>query len=155
MQYCQPSITNPEDEIEKEEIEEVPLSSQYPSVMMNKYQPDIDDETVSDKVADMIVQYEIIHNIEDENEDNEFSSNDSGNNSSDSDEEIIPAKKTRYSKINVAPGEGGKFKNWGSDTYIEEKCFPNLFPYGKGGYLSTCIEKKKTLWILCILSQSN
>ena len=144
MQHCQPTITDPEDEIEKEEIEEVPLSSQYPSVMMNKYQPNMDDETVSDKVADMIVQYEIIHNIEEEDDSNEFLSNDSDSSSSDSDEEIIPRKKTRYSKIHVAPGEGGKFQNWGEDIFLEEKCFPNLFPFGEGGYLSTCIKKKKS-----------
>ena len=37
-QQCHLTITEPDDEIEKEEIEEVPLSNQYPSVMMNKYQ---------------------------------------------------------------------------------------------------------------------
>ena len=43
-------------------------------------------------------------------------------------------------KVCVAPGEHGSFKNWGEDVYIEEKSFPHLFPYGVGGYLSSCID---------------
>ena len=43
-------------------------------------------------------------------------------------------------KVSVAPGEHGKFQNWGSDTYLEEKCFPELFPFGCGGYLSSCVD---------------
>lgn len=39
--------------------------------------------------------------------------------------------------ISVAPGEAGQFKNWGSDIYLEEKLFPQLFPFGIGGYLSS------------------
>lgn len=42
-------------------------------------------------------------------------------------------------KICVAPGEMGQFKNWGKDTFLEEMCFPHLFPYGIGGYLSSCL----------------
>ena len=34
-EICEPTITLPEDEIEKEEIEEVPISKQYPSMMIN------------------------------------------------------------------------------------------------------------------------
>ena len=40
-------------------------------------------------------------------------------------------------KIFVAPGEGGEWKNWKSDLYLEEKLFPALFPYGIGGYMSS------------------
>ena len=40
-------------------------------------------------------------------------------------------------KICVAPGEGGKWKNWRSELFLEEKLFPALFPYGIGGYLSS------------------
>ena len=47
------------------------------------------------------------------------------------------SKKMR--KIAIAPGEMGEFKNWKEDIYIEEKCFPELFPYGCGGYLSSFI----------------
>ena len=46
-------------------------------------------------------------------------------------------------KIAVAPGEGGKFENWGEDIFLEEKCFPELFPFGVGGYLSTNIDRKE------------
>ena len=40
-------------------------------------------------------------------------------------------------QIFVAPWEGGKWKNWQSELYLEEKLFPALFPYGIGGYLSS------------------
>ena len=43
-------------------------------------------------------------------------------------------------KVCVAPGEQGQFQNWGEDSFLEEKCFPELFPYGTSGYLSSCIE---------------
>ena len=46
----------------------------------------------------------------------------------------------KMEKICVAPGEGGGFNNWGDDVFLEEKCFTALFPYGTGGYLSSCIE---------------
>ena len=49
------------------------------------------------------------------------------------------AKKVQE-KVCVAPGEHGSFKNWGEDVYIEEKAFPHLFPYGCGGYLSSCLD---------------
>jgi hypothetical protein len=45
--------------------------------------------------------------------------------------------KDNIEKICVAPGEGGKWKNWQSDLYLEEKLFPALFPYGVGGFLSS------------------
>ena len=45
----------------------------------------------------------------------------------------------RMEKVSVAPGEHGLFKNWGDDTFLEEKSFPQHFPYGTGGYLSSCI----------------
>ena len=45
--------------------------------------------------------------------------------------------------INVAPGEGGNFHNWGSDIYLEEKLFPQLFPFGIGGYLSSNLLRKE------------
>ena len=49
--------------------------------------------------------------------------------------------KKKMRKVSVAPGELGTFKNWGDDLYIEEKAFPELFPFGRGGYLSTCVEE--------------
>ena len=48
--------------------------------------------------------------------------------------------KRKMEKIAVAPGEFGSFKNWGDDIYLEEKMFPEKFPFGVGGYLSTCME---------------
>ena len=34
--------------------------------------------------------------------------------------------------------------NHESYVYIEEKCFPHLFPEGKGGYMSTYYHQKVT-----------
>ena len=48
--------------------------------------------------------------------------------------------KERVKKISVAPGEYGKFQNWGNDVFLEERAFPEKFPYGTGGYLSSCIQ---------------
>ena len=46
----------------------------------------------------------------------------------------------KMEKLSVAPGEDGTFNNWGEDVFLEEKCFPEKFPYGTGGYLSSCID---------------
>ena len=51
----------------------------------------------------------------------------------------------KIEKISVAPGESGIFENWGEDIYLEEKCFPELFPFGNGGYLSSILNKKDNL----------
>ena len=48
----------------------------------------------------------------------------------------------KMEKICVAPGEGGKFQNWKEDLFLEEKSFPDKFPYGTGGYLSSIINHK-------------
>ena len=48
-------------------------------------------------------------------------------------------KKERKEKATiVAPGENQKFDD--NVKFQEEKCFPNLFPKGKGGYISTYLE---------------
>ena len=47
--------------------------------------------------------------------------------------------------ISVAPGENGEFRNWKKDVFLEEQCFPSLFPYGTGGYLSSCISSGKNM----------
>ena len=46
----------------------------------------------------------------------------------------------KMEKICVAPGEEGGFNNWGKDVFLEEKAFPEKFPYGTGGYISSCID---------------
>ena len=45
--------------------------------------------------------------------------------------------KQKAKRVFVAPGEGGMWKNWQSDLFLEEKLFPALFPYGIGGYMSS------------------
>ena len=52
---------------------------------------------------------------------------------------------TNLNRFSIAPGQEGKFKNWGSDLYLEEKLFPNLFPYGIGGFLSSNLIKKSNM----------
>ena len=56
-------------------------------------------------------------------------------------------KKTleKMKNISLAPGEKGEFKNWKNDVYIEEQAFPHLFPYGSGGYLSSCLSSGKNM----------
>ena len=49
----------------------------------------------------------------------------------------------RMEKISVAPGEEGKFENWGDDIYLEERAFPEKFPFGTGGYLSSCLDDEE------------
>ena len=48
-------------------------------------------------------------------------------------------------KILVAPGEFGTFQNWGEDIFLEEKFFPEFFPFGDGGYLSSLISNKNDM----------
>ena len=36
--------------------------------------------------------------------------------------------KRNMEAICVAPGESGQFYNWGKDTFLEEKAFPEKFP---------------------------
>ncbi len=54
---------------------------------------------------------------------------------------IAVNKKTE--KVCIAPGEHGVFRNWGEDVFLEEKCFPHLFPYGVGGYMSSELGDEK------------
>ena len=41
-------------------------------------------------------------------------------------------KMTKIPKFAIAPGEKGKFQNWGEDLYLEEKCFLISFRLRKG-----------------------
>ena len=60
-------MTEPGDEIENTEFEEeIPLSSQYLAAMMNKYEESSEDNTIANRIADMIVQYETDNGIQDE-----------------------------------------------------------------------------------------
>ena len=53
--------------------------------------------------------------------------------------------KDNAAKISIAPGEHGKWINWQSDLFLEEKLFPKLFPYGLGGFLSSNMLKKSNM----------
>ena len=53
--------------------------------------------------------------------------------------------KKNLNKICVAPAEGGKWKNWMDDIFLEEKQFPSVFPYGMGGYLSSIMLRNNNM----------
>ena len=59
--------------------------------------------------------------------------------------QVNQIKKNLKSIVDVAPGERGKFLQWGPDIYLEEKLFPQLFPYGIGGYLSSNLLKSSNM----------
>ena len=116
-----PFRVEPEDEIMKEPIEEVPLSKQYPTIMCDKYEQEIEDNTYMNKLANQIIEYEIKRNVSND----EYSDEEDVLLSEESDDEIIPTKKKKEeSCISVAPAEEGK-------------CFPDIFFGGKKGFLSS------------------
>ena len=122
-----PQMTIPEDEIEKEIIEEVPLSQQHDTLMQDKYEDDLEDNSVAMQLANNIIQFEIENNIEIE-DDKDHSQGDLEY-YEDFVEEASPPKKKRMEKsVSVAPGEKGSFKSWNEGLYIEELSFPHLFP---------------------------
>ena len=99
----QPQMVEPEDEILKEEIsEEVPLSSQYVSAMMNKYEGDNNDRSVTNHIADMIIEFEKDMGIADD----EFQDEDDDQ---IPEEESSAIKGSNKGKVCVAPGKFGKF----------------------------------------------
>ena len=51
-------------------------------------------------------------------------------------------------RVVVTPTEGGQFINYEDDPKIEERCFPHLFPEGKGGYLSRYAPKRSLSQII-------
>ena len=53
--------------------------------------------------------------------------------------------KENVKKLSLAPAEEGKWMNWQSDLFLEEKLFPRLFPYGIGGFLSSNMLKKSNM----------
>merc|ERR1712243_131606 len=60
-------------------------------------------------------------------------------------EQILTQEQPNYNRrVVVAPTEKGNFVNYEEVNNIEERCFPHLFPRGKGGYLSTYASKKVT-----------
>ena len=95
------------------------------------------------------------HNDEDDNEDHSFFDEILENNSKTEEtlketrnfvmSQVTQIKKNLEKIISVAPGEGGDLKSWGSDVFLEEKLFPQLFPYGIGGYLSSNLLKNSNM----------
>ena len=64
------TMTVPEDEFEKEEAtEEIPLSKQNTTLMVDKYEIDPRDKTYQNLLADLIVKCEILHDAKEENND--------------------------------------------------------------------------------------
>ena len=145
-----PIMSSPEDEIDKQEIEEVPLSKQYPSLLSDKYEQETEDNSYISKLANKIVEVEIKMKIpieEDSEDDLEVigleDSEEAESEDSEDEEEAVPRKRKKEDPcISVAPGEKGSFKSW-PEKFIEERSFPSIFWDGKNGYIST-IEKSKS-----------
>ena len=76
------------------------------------------------------------HSKEVNEEEEEMQTNEGNIHESENSTRMFSETRTRLEKLSVAPGEKGKFQNWGEDIFLEEKCFPELFPFGIGGYLS-------------------
>ena len=53
--------------------------------------------------------------------------------------------KENAKKLSLAPAEEGKWINWQSDLFLEEKLFPRLFPYGIGGFFSSNLLKQNNM----------
>ena len=62
----QPTISDPVDEIMKDKMDEIPLGKQYPSVMVNKYEENVTETSIPNKMSNMIVRYEVENKISDE-----------------------------------------------------------------------------------------
>ena len=138
-------MKEPEDEITKESIEEVPIGKQYDTLMIPKYEDNNEDNTYTNRLALMITEFEQKYKIpKDEflNDKEEDISSDEECEEEENDEDDPPTKKRKMGTVNVAPGEHGEFQNWGKDIYIEEKAFPHLFVSGRGGYLSSNLNAK-------------
>ena len=144
----------------------------YDSVMCNKYEQEVDNNSVLKRYADIIIQYETSKNIpvgyEDDFDKEDFHNPSNSNEGfveqanafsfvyndkfaklstdevRDKAKQRITNVNSKLAKISIAPGEFGKFTNWGQDIFIEEKCFPHLFPFGVGGYMSSVLDGKDT-----------
>ena len=53
--------------------------------------------------------------------------------------------KDNVETLEIAPTDQGKFINWQSEVFLEEKLFPDLFPYGIGGFLSSNMLKQNNM----------
>ena len=114
------------DEINLEEIDEF-LDTMETEDGGIQSQTDITDEFVKDDEWNMLFRHQ---------------TEQSSKQLSDKAKEKIKETVSKIEKISVAPGESGKFQNWSKDAFLEEKCFPELFPYGIGGYISSNIGKE-------------
>ena len=102
--------SEPKDEfILIDDEDDVPVSKQYPSLMMDKYEVDFNDNTVAGKLACMILEAEISMGVKTDDIEDEFkdflSENELG-------EEDMKTARTRAKEVVIAPGEDGKFQSW-------------------------------------------
>ena len=151
--------SEPQDEILKESDDDIPISRQYDSVISDKYDANMDAETIIDKFADMIVDFESHFNIPKDEiiaetfedilvEEDPLSEEEEEEEELELElEESSSRFKTNKKVVHVAPGEGGKFKTWGAekDLYLEEECYPSIFFTGEGGFLSSNMKRKKPI----------
>ena len=144
-------------------INDTTRSLYYDSILLNKYEVEIEEKSPLLKYANIILEYEINNDIEyDFSDDLEIEPEDVKD-EIDSEIDDMMDEKTpcslnmtmkeakekaakcidevskKMEKISIAPGEHGQFRNWGQDVFLEEKMFPHLFPYGIGGYMSSAL----------------
>ena len=102
-----PKMSIPEDEIEKDTMDEVPIGKQFPSVMINKYEENLTESSIPNRISDMIVDFEVKNRISnndyrDEAEIEDFF-DESGSEEDSEDEPIpestTPKKKTKFQKL--------------------------------------------------------
>lgn len=138
-----PVMKEPEDEICREAVEEVPISKQYDTLMIDKYEDKNEENTYTNRLAELIVEFERRYNIPEDEILPEGTSDDETEEENEEDEySPKQAKRRKVGTVSIAPGETGEFKNWGQDIYIEEKAFPHLFIEGRQGYLSANLHAK-------------
>ena len=148
-------------------INDTTRSLYYDSILLNKYEVEIEEKSPLLKYANIILEYEINNDIEyDFSDDLEIEPEDVKD-EIDSEIDDMMDKKTpcslnmtmkeakekaakcidevskKMEKISIAPGEHGQFRNWGQDVFLEEKMFPHLFPFGIGGYMSSALNEDK------------
>ena len=145
----------------------------YDSILCNKYDHELNEASVPKRYAEIITEFEILQKLEKDFTD-DFQQEDEYDGEKEecleenmtyygkpeeivdeitslTSNEVLEKVKQRIhnvkkniEKISIAPGEKGKFVNWSDDVFLEERCFPHLFPYGVGGYMSTALDGKNT-----------
>ena len=163
--YEESEDSSEEDEKGKEKINVTEYIKEDPVVphdtlLIDVRETDIQEDSVTNFIAEAVVakEQEVFFSDEESNTEDSYHSDEEDPTESDSPKKVVEDKckvkttlnkserqtklKSRNNKqknkrekvLNVAPAEGGKIDN--AARYGEAECFPELFPTGKGTYLS-------------------